>query len=60
MSSGKISTTFERCLISLLIRSSGLVEAILGQCALGERGVRGDVGFGCWEGLGGLGELALE
>src|SRR3546814_2338475 len=36
-SSGKIPTTLERRLISLLIRSSGFVDAILRQCARGNR-----------------------
>ena len=35
MSSGKIPATFERRLISLLIRSSGFVKAILRQCGRG-------------------------
>ena len=58
-SSGKICTTFERRLTSLLSRSSGLFDHTLRQCSW-ERGEGEHVGLGCGHELGDPRELFGE
>ena len=53
---GKMPTTLERRLISLLSRSSGLFDQILRQCSRGNDGEREHVAAGVAQRVGGLRE----